>query len=50
MSTENEALIRRYVEEIHDQRRPEVVEGTFAPDFILDDPDLPGRARGPEEI
>lgn len=50
MSAENEALVRRYVEEVYDQRRLEVIEEIFAPDFILHDPDLPGGARGPEGI
>ena len=48
MSSENEALVRRYVEEVYDQRRLDVVDEIFAPDFTLHDPDLPGGARGPE--
>jgi steroid delta-isomerase-like uncharacterized protein len=50
VSTENEALVRRYVEEVYDQRKLEVVDEIFAPDFTLHDPDLPGGARGPEGI
>jgi len=50
VSAENEALVRRYPEEVYNQRRLEVVEEIFAPDFILHDPDLPGGARGPEGI
>jgi steroid delta-isomerase-like uncharacterized protein len=50
VSRENEALVRRYVEEVYDQRRLEVVDEIFAPDFILHDPDLPGGGRGPEGI
>ena len=50
MSAENEALIRRYVEEVYDQRKLEVADELFASDFTLHDPDLPGGARGPEEI
>ncbi len=48
MSSENEALVRRYVEEVYDQRRLDVADEIFAPDFALHDPDLPGGARGPE--
>ncbi len=48
MSSENEALVRRYVEEVYDQRRLDVADEIFAPDFTLHDPDLPGGARGPE--
>jgi steroid delta-isomerase-like uncharacterized protein len=50
MSKENEALIRRYVEEVYDQRKLEVIDEIFASEFILHDPDLPGGARGPEGI
>src|SRR5215213_5172366 len=50
MSAENEALVRRYVEEVYDQWKLEVVEELFASDFTLHDPDLPGGARGPEGI
>jgi steroid delta-isomerase-like uncharacterized protein len=50
MSKENEALVRRYVEEVYDQRKLEVVDEIFAADFTLHDPDLPGGARGPEGI
>jgi hypothetical protein len=50
MSAENEALVRRYVEEVYDQRKLEVVDEIFASDFTLHDPDLPGGARGPEGI
>jgi hypothetical protein len=50
MSAENEALVRRHVEEVYDQRKLEVVDELFASDFTLHDPDLPGRARGPEGI
>jgi predicted ester cyclase len=50
MSAENEALVRRYIEEVYDQRKLEVVDEIFASDFTLHDPDLPGGARGPEGI
>jgi steroid delta-isomerase-like uncharacterized protein len=50
MSKENEALVRRYVEEVYDQRKLEVVDEIFAPEFTLHDPDLPGGAHGPEGI
>jgi steroid delta-isomerase-like uncharacterized protein len=50
MSAENEALVRRYVQEVYDQRKLEVVDEIFAPEFTLHDPDLPGGARGPEGI
>jgi steroid delta-isomerase-like uncharacterized protein len=50
MSAENEALVRRYVEEVYDQRKLEVIDEIFASDFTLHDPDLPGGARGPEGI
>jgi steroid delta-isomerase-like uncharacterized protein len=50
MSAENEALVRRYVEEVYDQRKLEIVDEIFAPDFTLHDPDLPGAERGPEGI
>ena len=50
MSAVNEALVRRYVEEVYDQRRLEVADEIFASDFTLHDPDLPGGARGPEEM
>jgi len=48
MSAENEAPVRRYVEEVYDQRKLEVVNEIFAPDFTLHEPDLPGctRTRG----
>src|SRR5215204_1429038 len=42
MSAENEAPVRRYVEEVYDQRKLEVVNEIFAPDFTLHEPDLPG--------
>jgi predicted ester cyclase len=48
MSAENEALVRRYVEEVYDQCKLEVVDELFASDFTLHDPDLPGGARGAE--
>jgi len=41
MSAENEAPVRRYVEEVYDQRKLEVVNEIFAPDFTLHEPDLP---------
>ena len=50
MSKVNEALVRRYVEEVYDQRKLEVVDEIFAPDFTLHDPDMPGAGRGPEGI
>jgi predicted ester cyclase len=50
MSKENEALVRRYAEEVYDQRKLEVVDEIFASEFTLHDPDLPGGARGPEGI
>ena len=50
MSAENEALVRRYVEEVYDQRKLEVVDEIFASEFTFHDPDLPGGARGPEGI
>jgi predicted ester cyclase len=50
MSAENEALVRRYVEEVYDQRKLGVVDEIFASNFTLHDPDLPGGARGPEGI
>ena len=50
MSAENEALVRRYVEEVYDQRKLGVVDEIFAADFALHDPDLPGAASGPEGI
>jgi steroid delta-isomerase-like uncharacterized protein len=50
MSAENEALVRRYVQEVYDQRKLEAVDEIFAPEFTLHDPDLPGGARGPEGI
>jgi steroid delta-isomerase-like uncharacterized protein len=51
MSAENEALVRRYVEEVYDQRKLDVIDEIFAPDFTLHDPDLPGGAgRAPEGI
>jgi steroid delta-isomerase-like uncharacterized protein len=50
MSKENEALVRRYIEEVYDQRKLEVVEEIFAPDFTLHDPDMPGAGSGPEGI
>jgi steroid delta-isomerase-like uncharacterized protein len=50
MSKENEALVRRYVEEVYDQRKLEVIDEIFASEFTLHDPDLPGGARGPEGI
>jgi hypothetical protein len=49
-SAENEATVRRYVEEVYDQRKLEIIDELFASDFPLHDPDLPGGARGPEEI
>jgi hypothetical protein len=50
MSAENEALVRRYVEEVYDQRKLEVVDEIFASDFTLHDPDYPGGEIGPEGI
>jgi len=47
MSAENEAWVRRYVEEIYDQRKLEVVDEIFSPDFTLHDPDLPDGEGGP---
>jgi hypothetical protein len=40
MSAENEALVRRYVEEVYDQRKLEVADELFAPDFTLHDPEI----------
>jgi hypothetical protein len=37
MSAENEALVRRYVQEVYDQRKLEVVDEIFAPNVSLDD-------------
>jgi hypothetical protein len=42
MSADNEALVRRYVEEVYDQRKLEVIDEIFASDLTLHDPDLPG--------
>jgi predicted ester cyclase len=50
MSAENEALVHRYVEKVYDQRKLEVADELFAPDFTLHDPELTGGARGPQEI
>jgi hypothetical protein len=50
MSAENEALVRRYVEEVYDQRKLEVVDEIFASDFTLHDPDYPGGEIGPGGI
>jgi len=50
MSAENEAPVRRYVEEVYDQCKLEIVDELFASDFTLHDPDLPGGTRGPEGI
>ena len=47
MSAENEALVRRYVEEVYDRRRLEVVGELFTSDFNLHDPDLPGEREDP---
>jgi hypothetical protein len=47
MSKENEALVRRYVEEVYDQRKLEVIDEIFASDFTLHDPDYPGGKIGP---
>ena len=33
-------MVRRYVEEVYDQRKLEVVDHLFASDFTLHDPDL----------
>jgi hypothetical protein len=35
MSAENEALVRRYIEEVYDQRKLEVIDEIFASDFTL---------------
>jgi hypothetical protein len=40
MSAENEALIHRYVEEVYDQCKLEVVDERFASDFTLHDPEV----------
>jgi predicted ester cyclase len=50
MSAENEALVRRYVEEVCDQRKLEVVDEIFASNFTLHDPDYPGGEIGREGI
>jgi hypothetical protein len=50
MSADNEDLVRRYVEEVYDQRRLEVADEIFASDFTLRDPDLPRGARGLEGV
>jgi predicted ester cyclase len=38
------------VEEVYDQRKLEVVDEIFVPDFTLHDPDLPGAERGPKGV
>jgi hypothetical protein len=50
MSAENEALIRRYVEEVYDQCNLEVADQIFASDLTLHEPDYPGGEIGPEGI
>jgi hypothetical protein len=47
MSKENEALVRRYLEEVYDQRKLEVIDEIFASDFTLHDPDYPGERSDP---
>ena len=46
MSAENEALVRRYVEEVFDQCKLEVVDELFASDFTLHDPEVQESFRG----
>ena len=43
MAAENEALVRRYVEEVYDQRKLEGIDEIFASDFTFHEPRL---ARG----
>ncbi len=50
MSKENEALVRRYVEEVYDQRKLEVIDEIFASDFTLHDPDYSGGKIGRQGI
>lgn len=46
MSKENEALVRRYVEEVYDQRKLGVIDEIFASDFTLHDPEVQESFRG----
>lgn len=45
---ENEAVVRRFLEEIFAGGNLELVDELFAPDYVLHDPSVPGEVRGPE--
>src|SRR5437879_3344848 len=49
MSSENEALARRYFQELCNGRRAEVADEIVAPDFVAHGPQAPP-AEGPEEV
>ena len=49
MSTENEALVRRFFEEFCNGRRAEVADEIIAPDYVSYGPQAPP-AIGPEEV
>ena len=49
MSIDNKALVRRYVEEVLNQKSLAVVDELFAPTFIDHDSSMP-EAKGPEGI
>lgn len=48
MPEENEALTRRWTEEVFNQRRLDVAEEIYAPDHVLHDPATRDLPRGPE--
>jgi steroid delta-isomerase-like uncharacterized protein len=49
MSAENEAVVRRYYEEMCNDRKNEIASEIFAPDHVFDDPQVP-TADGPDGV
>jgi steroid delta-isomerase-like uncharacterized protein len=49
MSAETEAIVRRYYEEVCNDRKADVAFDIFAPDHIFDDPQVP-TANGPQGV
>ena len=47
---ENKTILRRFVEEVWNQRKFEVLDEICAPNLVLHDPTMPGLSQGPEGI
>jgi steroid delta-isomerase-like uncharacterized protein len=48
MSAENETIVRRFFDEVCNDRQLDVADELFVPDHVYHDPQIPGTQPGPE--